>query len=111
MRNLCIAMTLTSLYHAVSHSMIRVPDIALKGLMDSRGDIVEEIAVGEEEMVYVSVSKNVKESESTLKWAVRNFHGKKLCILHVHQPSKKKPSSKQISSIIYKYCYLFLQFR
>ncbi|XP_017235711.1 U-box domain-containing protein 33 isoform X1 [Daucus carota subsp. sativus] len=85
-------MTLTSLYHAVSHSMIRVPDIALKGLMDSRGDIVEEIAVGEEEMVYVSVSKNVKESESTLKWAVRNFHGKKLCILHVHQPSKKKPS-------------------
>ncbi|KAL8114166.1 hypothetical protein AgCh_021142 [Apium graveolens] len=82
-------MTLTSPYHSVSHSMIRVPDIALKGIMESRSDIVEEIEVREEEMVYVSVSENVKDSELTLKWAVRNFQGKKLCILHVHQTSKK----------------------
>lgn len=88
-------MTLTSPYHAVTHSMIRVPDIALKGIMESKSDIVEEIAVREEEMVYVSVSKDVKESESTLKWAMRNFHGEKLCILHVHQTSKKLPTSKQ----------------
>lgn len=93
-------MTLTNPYHAVAHSMIRVPDIALKGIMDSRSDIVEEIAVREEEMVYVSVSKDVKESESTLMWAVRNFPGKKLCILHVHQTPKKIPASKQLSAVI-----------
>ncbi|KAL8111316.1 U-box domain-containing protein 33-like [Apium graveolens] len=55
-------------------------------------EIVEEVAVGEEEMIYILVGKDVKESGSTLKWALRNFAAKKLCILHVHQPSQEIPT-------------------
>ncbi|KAL9275862.1 U-box domain-containing protein [Drosera capensis] len=40
-----------------------------------------------EETVFVAVGKHVRESESTLLWAVRNFPEKRICLLHVHQPS------------------------
>ncbi|GAB2294024.1 hypothetical protein Dimus_028240 [Dionaea muscipula] len=40
-----------------------------------------------EDTVFVAVGKHVKESESTLLWAAHNFPGKKICLLHVHQPS------------------------
>ncbi|KAL8111318.1 hypothetical protein AgCh_019144 [Apium graveolens] len=84
-------MTLALPFIDLSHSMTRLHDTALQGFMGSMSEIVEEVAVGDEEMIYVLVGKDVKESESTLKWALRNFDGKKLCILHVHQPAKKIP--------------------
>lgn len=88
-------MALVSSIPAIPQLMIRFPDIAFTGIMKSRSEIVEELAVPvemvEEDKLYVLVGKDVKESESTLTWALRNSGGKKLCILHVHQPSQKIP--------------------
>nr|AND01123.1 hypothetical protein [Linum usitatissimum] len=39
-----------------------------------------------EDTIYVAVGRNSDESKSTLLWTVRNFPGKKICLLHVHQP-------------------------
>ncbi|KAF6157753.1 hypothetical protein GIB67_037326 [Kingdonia uniflora] len=38
--------------------------------------------------VYVAVAKDVKESKSVLIWALKNFKGSKICVLHVHQLRK-----------------------
>ncbi|KAL5859692.1 hypothetical protein ACOSQ4_000988 [Xanthoceras sorbifolium] len=38
--------------------------------------------------VYVAVEKDIEKSKLTLSWALSNFHGKKFCILHVHQLAK-----------------------
>ncbi|KAK1376874.1 U-box domain-containing protein 33 [Heracleum sosnowskyi] len=85
-------MTLASPFVDISHSMTRLHDTTPGGLMPgSMSEIVEELAVMEEEMIYVLVGKDVKESELTLKWALRNFGANKLCILHVHQPAQKIP--------------------
>ncbi|KAL7003436.1 hypothetical protein U1Q18_004592, partial [Sarracenia purpurea var. burkii] len=40
-----------------------------------------------ENTVFVAVGKNVKESKSTLFWALQSFAGKKICLLHVHDPA------------------------
>ncbi|XP_012083381.1 U-box domain-containing protein 33 isoform X3 [Jatropha curcas] len=44
-----------------------------------------------EEKVYVAVGKNVKEYKSLLLWALQNSGGKKICIIHVHQPAQMIP--------------------
>lgn len=41
-----------------------------------------------ENTVFVAVGKNVKESKSTLLWALEYFAGRDLCLLHVHQPAQ-----------------------
>ncbi|KAF6153570.1 hypothetical protein GIB67_027437 [Kingdonia uniflora] len=38
--------------------------------------------------VCVAVAKDVKESKSILIWALNNFNGSKICVLHVHQLRK-----------------------
>ncbi|PQQ17296.1 hypothetical protein Pyn_08764 [Prunus yedoensis var. nudiflora] len=56
------------------------------------GEIVEEpVARMIEDMIYVAVAKDVKDSKSTLVWAVHNSGGKKICLAHVHQPAQKIP--------------------
>ncbi|CAL1404938.1 unnamed protein product [Linum trigynum] len=40
-----------------------------------------------EETIFVAVGRNVEESKTALLWAVRNFSGMKICLLHVHQPA------------------------
>ncbi|XP_052202193.1 U-box domain-containing protein 32-like isoform X2 [Diospyros lotus] len=40
-----------------------------------------------ENTIFVAVGKNVKESKSTLFWALQSFPGKIICLLHVHQPA------------------------
>lgn len=40
-----------------------------------------------DETIFVAVGKNVEKSKTTLFWAVDNFPGKRLCALHVHQPT------------------------
>ncbi|OVA14018.1 Protein kinase domain [Macleaya cordata] len=44
-----------------------------------------------EEKMYVAVSRDVKESKSTLLWALQNSGGRKICLLHVHQPAQMIP--------------------
>ncbi|KAH9624418.1 hypothetical protein KSS87_003437 [Heliosperma pusillum] len=41
-----------------------------------------------DEKVYIAVSKKLKACKSTLVWALENTGGKKLCFVHVHQPSE-----------------------
>ncbi|KAJ0673312.1 hypothetical protein HanOQP8_Chr13g0506611 [Helianthus annuus] len=57
---------------------IRYPVVDTSGIME----IVED-------KVYVAVGKNMKESQSTLRWALHNSGGRQICILHVHQPAEK----------------------
>ncbi|KAM1707581.1 hypothetical protein ACFX13_000721 [Malus domestica] len=69
----------------------------------ARGEIVEQpvavpVAVPAEprmieDMIYVAVGKDVKESKSTLEWAVHNSGGEKICLVHVHQPAQMIPLS------------------
>ncbi|XP_021767019.1 U-box domain-containing protein 33-like [Chenopodium quinoa] len=49
---------------------------------------VEEVGDEVNEKIYVAVSKNQKACMSSLEWAVRNLKGKRLCLVHVHQPAK-----------------------
>ncbi|KAL3622128.1 hypothetical protein CASFOL_033539 [Castilleja foliolosa] len=42
-----------------------------------------------EEMMFVALGKDAKESESVLTWALHKSRGMRICILHVHQPAKK----------------------
>ncbi|KAG6413969.1 hypothetical protein SASPL_126685 [Salvia splendens] len=37
--------------------------------------------------IYVAVGRNVKVGKSLLTWAVENFCGSKICLVHVHQPA------------------------
>ena len=47
-----------------------------------------------EDIIYVAVGDIMKESILTLSWALRNSRGKKICLLHVHQPAQTIPMSK-----------------
>ncbi|EPS60472.1 hypothetical protein M569_14332, partial [Genlisea aurea] len=44
-----------------------------------------------EDVIFVALGKDVKECQSVLMWALHNSGGKKICILHVHQPAQKMP--------------------
>ncbi|KAI3920206.1 hypothetical protein MKX01_017863 [Papaver californicum] len=44
-----------------------------------------------EEKIYVAVGKEVRESKSTLLWALRNSRGRKICLLHIHVPVQMIP--------------------
>lgn len=56
--------------------------------------IEEEQLCNVDDTIFVAVGKNVKESKSTLMWVLRNFPGKKICVLHVHQPAQLVAFSK-----------------
>ncbi|KAF5207714.1 U-box domain-containing protein [Thalictrum thalictroides] len=62
----------------------------------TRGEIEEEIVripreVVVEEKLYVAVSKDVKDCKPTVLWVLKHFEGRKICLLHVHQPSQMIP--------------------
>lgn len=40
-----------------------------------------------EETIFVAVGKNVEKNKTTVFWALQNFAGKKISLLHVHKPS------------------------
>ncbi|RZC72602.1 hypothetical protein C5167_048080 [Papaver somniferum] len=44
-----------------------------------------------EEKIYVAVGKEVRESKSTLLWALKNSRGRKICLLHIHVPAQMIP--------------------
>ncbi|KAL0400736.1 UNVERIFIED_CONTAM: U-box domain-containing protein 32 [Sesamum latifolium] len=47
----------------------------------------EEESSGFNSSIYVAVGRNVKEGKSLLTWAVENFDGRNICLVHVHQPT------------------------
>ncbi|CAN7085607.1 unnamed protein product [Brassica oleracea var. botrytis] len=47
-------------------------------------------------VVHVAVKNDVKESRSTLVWALRNLGAKKVCILHVYQPKTASPAARKL---------------
>jgi hypothetical protein len=74
---------------------LRVHDIRVSGIMASRQEIAEEpVARIIDDLIHVAVGKDVKEGKSIVEWAYRYSGGKKLCIIHVHQPAQKIPLSK-----------------
>ncbi|CAA7016913.1 unnamed protein product [Microthlaspi erraticum] len=44
-----------------------------------------------EAKIYVAVGRNVWKNTSNLIWALQNFKGNKICIVHIHQPSPTIP--------------------
>ncbi|GMH00512.1 hypothetical protein Nepgr_002351 [Nepenthes gracilis] len=44
-----------------------------------------------DDKLYVAVGREVRESQSTLLWAIQNSGGRKICIVHVHQPAQLIP--------------------
>lgn len=63
-----------------------------------------------EEIIYVAVGDIVKESILTIAWALQKSKGKKICLLHVLQPSQKIPLCESevrphINLAIYKFLY------
>uniref|UniRef100_A0A803KZA3 RING-type E3 ubiquitin transferase n=1 Tax=Chenopodium quinoa TaxID=63459 RepID=A0A803KZA3_CHEQI len=62
--------------------------------MGSSKDLLGEARKGVvvDDKVFVAVSKELKESKSTLQWALQNSNGKKkICIIYVHVPAKMIP--------------------
>lgn len=63
--------------------------------MASRQEIEGDSVVSRiEDIIYVAVAKDVKDSKSTLVWTLQKSGGKKVCIIHVHQPAQMIPMSK-----------------
>jgi hypothetical protein len=65
------------------------------------GSLVEEereLEFDVEETIFVAVSKRVEESKTTLFWAVQNFAGKRICVLHVHQSHYVAELSESLDS-------------
>ena len=67
------------------------------------GSLVDEIEgkreYDVEETIFVAVGKNVEKSKTTLFWALHNFPGKWICVLHVHQPSHVLALSKFLERV------------
>ncbi|CDY37074.1 BnaA04g26520D [Brassica napus] len=62
------------------------------GSRSSRSSVTEEpLSRLIEEKIFVAVDKHVAKSKSTLVWALQNTGGKKICVVHVHQPSQMIP--------------------
>ncbi|KAK6271975.1 PREDICTED: U-box domain-containing protein 33 [Theobroma cacao] len=47
---------------------------------------------GEKDKVFVAVGKSVEKAVNLLRWTLRRFGGKDICLLHVHQPSPLIPT-------------------
>ncbi|ESQ39212.1 hypothetical protein EUTSA_v10001310mg [Eutrema salsugineum] len=71
---------------------MRFHGIGSPGSRSSRSGIMDEpVSRLIEEKIFVAVDKQVAKSKSTLIWALQNTGGKKICIIHVHQPSQMIP--------------------
>ncbi|KAI8028249.1 U-box domain-containing protein 33 [Camellia lanceoleosa] len=74
----------------------RNPEIEITRMMSSRHEITEVVEeppaqVAAEDKIYVAVGKELKENESTVLWALHNSGGRKICLLHVHEPAQWIP--------------------
>lgn len=65
--------------------------------------MAELMAMGND--VHIAVKNDVKESRSTLVWALRNLGAKKVCIFHVYQPKTASHAARkleELEAIIYE---------
>ena len=97
---------------------IRFLDIGSPGNMASRHEASEVFLF--EDIIYVALGTDVRECKSILLWAVQNSGGKRICILHVHQPPQLIPFSMSqnlhlslslslsLSLYIYIYIYVYI---
>ncbi|KAI4328794.1 hypothetical protein L6164_021123 [Bauhinia variegata] len=72
---------------------VRLPyNTGVTGTMASRVDIVEEpVPTVVDDIIYVAVANDVKDSKTNLIWAIQNSGGKRICLLHVHVPATMIP--------------------
>ncbi|XP_055817267.1 U-box domain-containing protein 33 isoform X2 [Solanum dulcamara] len=79
----------------VRRSPVRYPDVDLSRLNLSEQIVQEGSPVTPvrvvDDVMYVAVGKDLKETEPTLTWALHKSGGRKICILHVHTPAQKIP--------------------
>lgn len=65
---------------------------SVRSLTDVGGEILEDPNPSViDQPIYVAVTKEVKESNSNLTWAIRNSGGKRICILYVFVPATMIP--------------------
>ncbi|CAL5330997.1 unnamed protein product [Camellia sinensis] len=71
----------------------RNPQIEIPRMMASRHEIIKEppVQVAVEDKMYVAVGKELKENKSTVLWALHNSGGRKICLVHVHEPAQWIP--------------------
>lgn len=74
----------------VRRSPVRYPEVDLSLLNLSEGSPVTPVRVVDD-VIYVAVGKDLKETEPTLTWALHKSGGREICILHVHTPAQKIP--------------------
>ncbi|RVW47022.1 U-box domain-containing protein 33 [Vitis vinifera] len=91
-------MAVVSPVPAISQQLdhVRLHEIGVSAVMSSTGEIVEEqpLALVVEDKIFVAVGKEVKESKSILVWALQNSGGKRISIVHVHQPAQMIPITR-----------------
>lgn len=79
----------------VRRSPVRYPEVDLSRLNLSEHAVREGSPVTPvrvvDDMMYVAVGKDLKETEPTLTWALHKSGGRKILILHVHTPAQKIP--------------------
>ena len=56
-----------------------------------------------EDTICVAVGDIVMKSRSTLAWALQKSRGKRICILHVHQPAETIPLSKSAGTYTFSH--------
>lgn len=64
----------------------------------------EEQVLDVEETIFVAVGEDVKLSKKTLLWTVHNFPSKKICLLHIHQPTQVGVQSELLILVL---CFNF----
>lgn len=60
--------------------------------------------VDEDDTVFVALGKDVKKDEKVLTWALHYSRGRKICVLHIHQPARMIPMSQ------YHFCWAIFSF-
>lgn len=73
---------------------VKYPEIDGSSVMGSSREAMEEPKRGmgvEYNKMFVAVGKEVKESRSTLIWALQNSRGKIICMIYVHVPAQMIP--------------------
>lgn len=94
----------------VRRSPVRYPEVDLSRLSLSeqivqKGSPATPVVV--DDVMYVAVGKDLKETEPTLTWALHKSGGRKICIVHVHTPAQKIPMSNQL--LFYFVSFYFFQ--
>ena len=67
------------------------------GLPEKELIVYDRMLTATEERLYFAVSKEIKQNKHNFTWTLQNSGGKKVCIIHVHQPSQQIPTPRMYS--------------